>query len=51
MRAVYVGVTFAALAFSPPSLAQQHHHPPQDEAIHEKFYGTWHMPDRPAMSC
>lgn len=27
------------------------HHPPQDIALHEKFYSTWHMPDRPAVSC
>jgi hypothetical protein len=28
-----------------------HHHPPQDMALHEKFYSTWHMPDNPAASC
>jgi hypothetical protein len=27
------------------------HHPPQDMALHEKFYSTWHMPDNPAASC
>jgi hypothetical protein len=27
------------------------HHPPQDQALHEKFYSTWHMPDNPAVSC
>ena len=51
MRAAYVGVALAAMAVSSPSLAQQHHHPPQDEAIHEKFYRTWHMPDRPLRMC
>ncbi len=28
-----------------------HHHPPQDMALHEKFYSNWHMPDKPAASC
>lgn len=27
------------------------HHPPQDMALHEKFYSTWHMPDHPSTSC
>lgn len=31
--------------------AQEHNHPPQDEAIHEKFYSNWMMPDEPAKSC
>jgi hypothetical protein len=31
--------------------AQQHHHPAPDEAIHEKFYSTWFMPDNPTKSC
>jgi hypothetical protein len=26
-------------------------HPPEDMALHEKFYSTWHMPDNPAQSC
>jgi hypothetical protein len=26
-------------------------HPPQDQALHEKFYSTWHMPDNPGVSC
>ena len=26
-------------------------HPPEDMALHEKFYSTWHMPDNPALSC
>jgi hypothetical protein len=29
----------------------QHRHPPHDEALHEKFYSTWYMPDNPAASC
>ena len=31
--------------------AAQHRHPPQDEALHEKFYSTWYMPDHPTRSC
>jgi len=27
------------------------HHPPQDMALHEKFYSTWRMPDNPTLSC
>ena len=27
------------------ALAQEHRHPPQDEAIHDKFYSTRAMPD------
>jgi len=34
-----------------PSFAQEHHHPPQDAAIHESFYKTWFMPDNPTVSC
>ena len=26
-------------------------HPPQDMALHEKFYSTWRMPDNPALGC
>jgi hypothetical protein len=29
----------------------ERHHPPQDMALHEKFYSTWHMPDNPTLSC
>jgi hypothetical protein len=31
--------------------AALHHHPPQDQLLHEKFYSTWHMPDNPSVSC
>lgn len=31
--------------------ASQHQHPPQDRAIHEKFYSTWMRPDNPNISC
>jgi hypothetical protein len=26
-------------------------HPQKDQAIHEKFYNTWMMPDNPVVSC
>jgi len=53
----------SALAALPhPAFAQQatphghegeagRHHPPQDMALHEKFYSTWRMPDNPTLSC
>jgi len=25
-----------------------HGHPPQDQFLHEKFYSTWRMPDKPS---
>lgn len=28
-----------------------HRHPPQDRLLHQKFYSTWRMPDKPAASC
>jgi len=31
--------------------AALHHHPPQDQLLHEKFYSAWHMPDNPSVSC
>lgn len=27
------------------------HHPPQDQPLHKKFHSTWHMLDRPSVSC
>jgi hypothetical protein len=33
------------------SQAGLHHHPPQDQLLHEKFYSTWHMPDHPWVGC
>ena len=33
------------------SQAGLHHHPPQDQLLHEKFYSTWRMPDHPSVSC
>lgn len=48
MRSAYlaIGLVFAAL-----SAAAQHRHPPQDQALHERFYSTWYMPDNPNVSC
>jgi hypothetical protein len=37
-------------AFLPDGHAERHH-PPQDQALHERFYSTWRMPDNPAVSC
>jgi hypothetical protein len=33
------------------SQAGLHRHPPQDQLLHERFYSTWHMPDKPHVSC
>jgi hypothetical protein len=40
------GIVFAFVAN-----AQEHHHPPQDQEIHERFYSTWMMPDNRNVSC
>jgi hypothetical protein len=31
--------------------AQEHHHPAADIPIHEQFYSSWMMPDKPERSC
>lgn len=31
--------------------AQEHHHPPQDVELHDKFYSTWMRPDNRNISC
>src|SRR3954466_1515301 len=41
----------AAILFIASSAVAQHRHPPQDVALHEKFYSTWYMPDNPTKSC
>jgi hypothetical protein len=33
------------------AIAQESHHPAQDQAIHERFYSTWMMPDNRNISC
>jgi len=35
----------------PHAYGQDHKHPPQDEAIHLKYYRTWTMPDNRKVSC
>lgn len=42
--AVIIGLVVAALA-------QEHRHPPEHSAIHEKFYKGWARPDNRAYSC
>jgi len=41
----------AALLFCLPAVAQEHHHPPQDVSLHEKFYTTWFMLAERLSSC
>jgi len=41
----------AAISFIASAAMAQHRHPPQDQALHEKFYSTWYMPDEPTKSC
>src|SRR5262245_33712023 len=48
MRQAYLAAT---CVFAASTAAAQHRHPPQDQALHEKFYSTWYMPDNPARSC
>jgi hypothetical protein len=55
MSVVCISVRLACAAAATMAMvataATQHRHPPQDEALHEKFYSTWYMPDNPAKSC
>jgi hypothetical protein len=30
---------------------EEHRHPPQDKALHDKFYSTWYQPADPTKSC
>ena len=46
---MYIAVT--AVSVQSPQAQTHHHHPPQDAAVHEKFYSTWYMPDNPRKSC
>jgi hypothetical protein len=51
-RHLFFVILMIAACFHPsPARAQDHHHPPADAAIHEQFYSTWMMPDRPGLSC
>jgi hypothetical protein len=45
-----VGMILAPLAFASPSLTQ-HHHPPEDADLHEKFYRTWRMSEHDWSCC
>jgi hypothetical protein len=49
-------VAFAVLVFAlsfqlSPAQAEDHHHPAADVPIHEQFYSSWMMPDKPERSC
>ena len=48
MRRAYLA---ASLVLVVSTAAAQHRHPPEDQALHEKFYSTWYMPDNPNSSC
>lgn len=41
----------ALLAMLSYASAQEHHHPPQDVAMHDRFYSSWDRPDMPGVSC
>lgn len=52
VREAAAGVAVSSLVLAASSaLAQQHQHPPQDQAIHERFYSTWMMPNNRAVPC
>lgn len=46
---IAVGI-IVAFGFS-LAYAQDHKHPPQDQAAHDRFYKNWMMPDNRAVSC
>jgi hypothetical protein len=48
MRAAYLAI---GLILAVSTAAAQHYHPSEDEALHEKFYSGWYMPDNPSVSC
>jgi hypothetical protein len=48
MRRAYLTMAFVLVV---STAAAQHGHPPEDAALHEKFYSTWYMPDNPVRSC
>ena len=50
-KCMRLGYGAAAISFIASTAVAQHRHPPQDEALHEKFYSTWYMPDNPTKSC
>lgn len=43
---------FALVVVTAAAFGQEHHkHPPQDQAIHERFYNTWMRPNATHISC
>jgi hypothetical protein len=50
-RCMRLACVAVSTMFLVSTAAAQHQHPPQDEALHEKFYSSWYMPDNPAKSC
>ena len=56
LRKLFLGILLCCM-LGMPAHAQEpedhvaRHHPLQDMPLHEKFYSTWHMPDRPNVSC
>ena len=47
----YVLWCIVLVLYDTNAFGQGHNHPSEDEAIHEKFYSNWYMPDNPARSC
>lgn len=50
MRRLLLALVLALLSAT-AALAQDHHHPPADAELHDKFYSTWMRPDLPTSSC
>jgi hypothetical protein len=49
---LFVSAMFIIVAMVGNALAQEHKgHPPEHQAIHEKFYMHWHMPTNRNVSC
>jgi hypothetical protein len=46
-----LSIVIACALLATTADAQEHRHPPQDAAIHLKFYSNWMMPDNPNKSC
>jgi hypothetical protein len=44
-------LVFAAYLQLSQAQAEEHSHPAADVPIHEKFYSSWMMPDKPDRSC
>jgi hypothetical protein len=48
---LYCLLAMGAQAQDGQSQAGLHHHPLQDQLLHEQFYSTWQMPDHQFASC